>query len=326
MPMPSGMTYNYDDHTLFFQTDMYGKKLIDLGEKDDRIVVLTADLLKSSKVLDFATAFPDRTFNVGIAEQNLMGIAAGMALEGKIPFVSTFAAFASMRACEQLRTDICYNRLGVRIVATHSGLSTGCHGPTHHSTEDLAIVRSFPNLTVVAPADFTETAKAVEAAAYHPGPVYLRIGRSAEPLVYFDEDYAFQLGRAIVLRDGADVTIIACGRTVAAALDAAEILASNGISARILDMHTIKPIDEHAIEQCAAATGAILTAEDHSIIGGLGSAVSEVLASWSIALPFLRAGVPDTFASLGDADDLYARFGLDAHGLAESAHSLVRRK
>jgi len=302
--------------------EVYGKKLAEIGATNDKIVVLTADLMRSNKTGDFRKAHPDRFFNIGIAEQNMMGIAAGLALEGKIPFVSTMATFASMRACEQMRTDICYANLSVRIVATHGGLTTGA-GPTHYGQEDLAIARSMPNMTVIAPGDPNQIGKVVEASIDWKGPIYIRIGRGGEPVVY-KEDYKYEIGKSITVKDGNDITLIATGCIVFYALAAAEKLAEEGIKARVIDMHTIKPIDREAIIKAAKETGIIITGEDHNIFGGLGSAVAEVLAEEGISCKFKRLGIPDVFGTNGEPELLYHKYGYDTDGIYATAKALLK--
>lgn len=301
--------------------EVYGKKLAEIGKTNDRIVVLTADLMRSNKSGDFMKAHPERFFNTGIAEQNMMGIAAGLALEGKMPFVSTMATFASMRACEQVRTDICYANLPVRIVGTHGGLTTGA-GPTHYGMEDLAIMRSLPNITVIAPGDPNQIGKVIEASIDWEGPIYIRIGRGGEPVVY-QEEYQYEIGKSITIKDGTDVTLIATGCVVFFALAAAEMLAKDGIKARVIDMHTIKPLDRTAIVKAAKETGVIVTGEDHSVIGGLGSAVAEVLADEGIACKFKRLGIPDLFPGFGEPEDFYHQYGYDADGIYAAAKTLL---
>ncbi len=301
--------------------EVYGKKLVEIGNKDPRVVVLTADLMRSNRSVEFMKAYPERFFNTGVAEQNMMGIAAGLALEGKIPFVSTMATFASMRACEQVRTDICYNNLPVRIVATHGGLTTGA-GPTHYGQEDMAIMRSMPNMTVIAPGDPNQIGKVVEASMDWEGPVYIRIGRGGEPVVY-NEDYKYEIGKAITVKEGSDITLIATGCILFYALVAAEKLAKEGIKARVIDMHTIKPIDREAVIKAAEETGAIVTGEDHTVFGGLGSTVAEVLAEERICCKFKRLGIPDLFAAFGEPEDLYRTYGYDANGIYAAAKALL---
>ncbi|MDY6827388.1 MAG: transketolase family protein [Bacillota bacterium] len=301
--------------------EVYGKKLAEIGKDNDRIVVLTADLMRSNKTGDFRKAHPERFFNTGIAEQNMMGIAAGLALEGKMPFVSTMATFASMRACEQVRTDICYSNLPVRIVATHGGLTTGA-GPTHYGQEDMAITRAMPNMTVIAPGDPNQIGKVVEASINWEGPMYIRIGRGGEPVIY-KEEYKYEIGRSIMIKDGRDVTLIATGCIVYHAIAAAEMLSKDGIQARVIDMHTVKPIDREAIIRAARETGAIVTGEDHTVIGGLGTAVAEVLAEEGLSCPFKRLGIQDMFAGYGEPEDLYHLYGYDAEGIYKTARAIL---
>ena len=302
--------------------EVYGKTMAQLGKKDDRIVVLTADLMRTNRTSDFMNAFPERFFNIGIAEQDMMGIAAGMAREGKMPFVSTMATFATMRACEQLRTDVAYSNLNVRVVATHSGLTTGA-GPTHYGQEDMAITRSIPNMTVIAPGDPNQIGKVVEASIDWKGPIYIRIGRGGEPVVYH-EDYHYEIGKSIALKEGKDVTIIATGAIVYYALAAGEELKKAGINARVIDMHTIKPLDQEAVIKAANDTGVILTAEDHNITGGLGSAVAEVIADQGLCCKFVRLGIPDVFGVNGDPIELYGKYGYDTKGIVTAVKAVIK--
>ena len=305
-------------------SEIYGQTITEMGSRNKDIVVLTADLMRSNKTSDFKAVHPERFINVGIAEQNMMAIAAGLATSGKIPYVSTMAAFATMRACEQVHTDIAYPKLNVRIIATHSGLSMGNAGSTHHCTEDLAIMRSMANMTVIVPACPRQCRKVILATERHEGPVYIRIGRGAEPIIYDDDNYEYVIGKSIEKRPGRDITIIACGFSVMNALFAAEQLSEDeGIEARVIDMHTIKPLDEAAIRKAADETGAILTVEDHTIIGGLGGAVSEFLAESGIGIKFKRLGVPDTFSVIGDPEQLHERYGYDAAGIHDAALRLL---
>ncbi len=263
-----GTTWTVYDADTLTQAEIYGKVLTELGEKHKDIVALTADLAKSTKIGKFNEVFPERFFNVGIAEQNLFGVAAGMAKAGLLPVVSTMATFASMRAAEQVRTDICYQNLNVKIIATHAGVSFGAAGSTHHCLEDLSIMRAFPNMTVIVPADGIETANAVKAAIEeHKGPVYIRIGRGFEPPYYKNDDYGFEIGKAVKLREGTDITIIATGVTVLQAVEAADFLKENdGISVEVINMHTIKPIDRQAVLDAVNNSRRILTVEEHNIM------------------------------------------------------------
>jgi len=304
--------------------EAYGDALHDIGAELKDIVVLDADLSKSTKTNVFAKAFPERFFNVGIAEQNLIGTAAGLAAAGKIPFVSTFAMFAAGRAFEQIRNSVCYPKLNVKIAATHAGLTVGEDGASHQAIEDISLMRSIPNMTVIVPADATEARQAVEFAAKYKGPIYLRLGRMSVSDI-FGSDYEFQHGKAVELADGKDVTIIATGIMVAPARQAAEELIETGISARVLNIHTIKPIDKEAIIKAAQDTGAIVTCEEHSIIGGLGSAVAEVLVE-NTPVPMERVGVLDTFGESGVPDALLAKYNLTTADIVQAAKRAVSRK
>lgn len=304
--------------------EAYGEALRELGARYRDIVVLDADLSKSTKTNVFAKAYPERFFNVGIAEQNLMGTAAGLAAAGKIPFASTFAIFATGRAFEQIRNSICYPKLNVKIAATHAGLTVGEDGASHQAIEDISLMRSIPNMTVVVPADATETHQAVAWAVEYKGPVYLRLGRSSVPDV-FGEGYRFEWGKAVQLAEGADLTIIAAGIMVSPARRAADELTQAGLSARVLNMHTIKPIDKEAVIRAAAETGAIVTCEEHSIIGGLGSAVAEVLVE-NAPVPMERVGVLDRFGESGVPDALLAKYNLTVADIVQAAKRVCGRK
>lgn len=304
--------------------DAYGEALRELGGRYEDIVVLDADLSKSTKTNVFKKEYPDRHFNCGIAEQNMAGVAAGLASAGKIPFMSTFAMFASGRAFEQIRNSICYPNLNVKIAATHAGITVGEDGATHQANEDVALMRSLPNMTVIVPADATETHQAVLYAATHKGPVYLRLGRMAVSDVY-GEGYEFKLGKATVLAEGADLTIIANGLMVGAARRAADELTQSGLSARVLNMATVKPIDRDAIIKAAEETGAIVTCEEHSIIGGLGSAVAEVVVE-TVPVPMERVGILDTFGESGTPDALLAKYNLTVADIVRAAKRVVSRK
>ena len=322
--MAGGMSYNIDDLQDLTAAEAYGKVLVDLGKEYPEIVVLTADLAKSTKLGVFFNAYPERSFNMGIAEQNMVTTAAGLALAGKKPYLSTFACFASMRACEQVRTDICYPRLNVKIMGTHSGLSMGNGGTTHHATEDLAIMRSFANMTVVVPADGIEAAKLAQASVEHNGPLYFRVGRGFEPPVYDTMDYDFQIGKARTMAEGSDITVIACGVCVLQAVEAAEELADeNGVSVRVINMHTIKPLDTEAILQAAEETGKILTVEEHNIIGGLGGAVAETLAEAGVPCKLKRLGVPDVFSVIGYPEELHRYYGIEIDGIKKGVKQML---
>lgn len=304
--------------------EAYGEALKTLGAANKNVVVLDADLSKSTKTNVFAKAYPERFINVGIAEQNLMGVAAGMAAAGKLPFVSSFAMFAVGRAFEQVRNSIAYPRLNVKIVASHAGLTVGEDGATHQSIEDISLMRTLPNMTVIVPADATETKKAIEFAAQYEGPVYIRVGRAPVP-VLFDDDYRFAHGKAVQLSDGRDVTLIATGIMVAEAQKASELLQQAGLTARVLNVHTIKPIDKEAVVKAAEDTGAIVTCEEHSILGGLGSAVAETLVE-NKPVPMERIGVQDVFGESGKPNELLAKYHLTAEDIAAAAKKAISRK
>ncbi len=325
--MSEGLTWTVRDADKLTQAEIYGEVLSQLGEQNPKIVGLSADLAQSTKIGTFAERFPDRFFNVGIAEQNLFGMAAGLALSGLIPFASTFAVFTSMRAAEQVRTDICYQNLNVKIIATHAGVSFGQAGTTHHCTEDISIIRSFANMTVIVPADGIETANAVRACVDYPGPVYIRIGRGFEPPLYEREDYGYQIGKAIQLNDGTDITLICCGITVLQALEASKILKDqDGLSVRVLNMHTIKPIDREAIIKAVEETRRIITFEEHNIYGGLGSAVAEVIVEAGKGCAFEKVGIPDCYSEVGYPEDLYTHYKLDTDGIIEKVREVMGKE
>lgn len=304
--------------------EAYGDALKEAGSLYQDIIVLDADLSKSTKTNVFQKAYPERHFNAGIAEQNLMGVAAGLAAAGKIPFASTFAMFATGRAYEQVRNSICYPKLNVKIAATHAGLTVGEDGATHQANEDIALMRAIPNMTVIVPADAAETRQAVLWAAQYKGPVYLRLGRAGVDDI-FGDDYTFEHGKAVQIAQGTDVTLIATGIMVGPAVKAAEELKQQGISARVLNIHTIKPIDKAAIIKAAQDTGAIVTCEEHNIIGGLGSAVAEVLVENHPAL-MERVGVLDTFGESGTPNALVAKYQLTATDIVKAAQKVLSRK
>lgn len=304
--------------------DAYGETLAELGGENPHVVALDADLSGSTKTGVFAKKFPERFFNMGIAEANMVGTAAGLAAAGKIPFVSTFAIFAVGRAWEQVRQSVAYPKANVKIVATHGGVTVGEDGGSHQSVEDVAIMRAVPNMTVIVPADGPETAAAVRAAAAYKGPVYIRLGRNKVPTV-FDADYRFEIGKGCELRGGNDLAFITTGLMTAQALAAAELLAKDGISARVIHLGTIKPLDAELVIRAARETGAIVTAEEHSIIGGLGGAVAELLAE-NHPVPIKRVGVNDRFGTSGKADELLKYFGLTANDLVEAAREILQRK
>ena len=300
----------------------YGEALVELGAEHDDFVVLDADLAAATQTGKFKAAYPDRFFDAGIAECNLMGIAAGIASTGRVAFASTFAMFAAGRAFEQVRNSIGYPHLNVKIGATHAGISVGEDGATHQCNEDIALMRTIPGMTVIVPSDDVEAKAAVRAAYEMDGPVYMRFGRLAVPVINDVPGYTFEVGRAKVLREGTDVTIVACGLMVQAALEAAEALAADGISAEVINMHTVKPLDTETLVASAAKTGHVVTAEEHSVIGGLGSAVCDALAEQS-PVPVKKVGVEDVFGESGPATDLLAKYGLDAAGVERAVRELL---
>lgn len=297
--------------------EAYGKALATLGAENENVVVLDADLSKSTKTADFKKACPDRFINMGIAEGNMMTVAAGLASCGKIPFASTFAIFATGRAFEQIRNSICYPKLNVKICATHAGITVGEDGASHQSIEDISLMRTLPNMTVINPSDAIETEAAIKAVMDYNGPCYIRLGRSGVSVINDNDDYKFEIGKGCVLREGKDATIIATGIMVEAALEAYNILAEEGIRVRVINMHTIKPIDEELIIKAARETKLIVTAEEHSVIGGLGSAVAEVVTSNS-PVTVLRVGIKDVFGESGKPSELLKAYGLTAEDIVKT--------
>lgn len=304
--------------------DGYGSGLLKLGEKYDDFVVLDADLAEATKTVVFKKKFPERFYDCGIAEQNMVSIAAGIAATGKKVFCSSFAMFAAGRAFEQVRNAVCYPHLNVIIGATHAGISVGEDGATHQCCEDIALMRTLPGMTIINPADAVEAEKALEAAYNHDGPVYMRFGRLAVPVV-FDDDYKFEIGKGVELKEGNDVTIIATGLMVAEAMIAYDILKEQGINARIINMATIKPLDTEIVLKAARETGAIVTAEEHSVIGGLGSAVAEYLSE-ACPVPVVKLGVYDRFGQSGPANDLLDLYGLRGKDISEKAKAAIALK
>ncbi len=304
--------------------ETYGKTLLELGNENPDVVVLDSDVSNSTKTIYFGRQYPDRFFNFGIQEANMMDAAAGLALVGLIPLVNTFSFLAALRALEQIRTSIAYNNLNVKIIGSYGGLSDSYDGASHQSICDLAVMRSMPNLRVIVASDSVETHKAVKAMVSLPGPVYLRLCRNEVP-VFFREDYEFVLGKANVLREGTDLTLVVTGVLLSRALEAADELAKKGIQCCLLQIHTLKPIDEEAIFKASAETGALVTIEEHSVIGGLGSAVAEVLGALKPA-PLERVGIPDTFAESGDYDQLLDKYGMSCQDILNAAKKVLRRK
>ena len=305
--------------------EAYGKALAALANTNENVVVLDADLSKSTKTADFKAVAPERFFNMGIAEGNMMGVAAGLSTCGKVPFVSTFAMFAAGRAFEQIRNSICYPKLNVKVCATHAGLTVGEDGASHQAIEDISLMRSVPNMVVINPADDIETEAAIKAVAEMEGPCYVRLGRMAVSRVNDEANYNFVIGKGITLAEGNDVAIIATGIMVEAALEAKEELAKEGINARVINIHTIKPIDEELIIKAAKETGVIVTAEEHSIIGGIGSAVAEVVSE-NCPVPVLRVGVKDTFGESGKPNELLKAYGLTAQDIVNKVKQAITLK
>lgn len=305
--------------------EAYGKALAALANTNENVVVLDADLSKSTKTADFKAVAPERFFNMGIAEGNMMGVAAGLSTCGKVPFVSTFAMFAAGRAFEQIRNSICYPKLNVKVCATHAGLTVGEDGASHQAIEDISLMRSVPNMVVINPADDIETEAAIKAVAEMEGPCYVRLGRMAVSRVNDETNYNFVIGKGITLAEGNDVAIIATGIMVEAALEAKEELAKEGINARVINIHTIKPIDEELIIKAAKETGVIVTAEEHSIIGGLGSAVAEVVSE-KCPVPVLRVGVKDTFGESGKPNELLEKYGLTSNNIVNKVKEVIKLK
>ena len=302
--------------------ESYGNALVEVGKENPQVVVLDADLAAATKTSTFKKAFPDRHIDCGIAESNMMGIAAGLATTGKIPFVSSFAMFASGRAFEQVRNSIGYPHLNVKIGATHAGITVGEDGATHQCNEDLALMRTIPGMTVICPSDDIEAKAAVHAAVEYNGPMYMRFGRAAVPVINTNPDYKFEIGKGILLKEGKDITIIATGICVSASLDAAAKLEEEGIHAEVINMHTIKPIDEDIIVSSAEKTGKVVTVEEHSVIGGLGSAVSEVLSRKAPTL-CLNIGIQDVFGESGNASELLKKYQLDAEGIYKQIKGFI---
>ena len=304
--------------------EAYGKALLEFGAKNENIVVFDADLAEATKTCLFKKEFPERFFDCGIAENNMLSVAAGISTTGKIPFVSTFAMFAAGRSFEQIRNSIGYPHLNVKICATHAGISVGEDGATHQCNEDLALMRTIPGMVVMNPSDGVEARAAVEASINYEGPVYIRFGRLALPIIN-DESYKLEIGKAVKLKDGCDVTIVASGMMVAEALEAREILATEGISASVINVHTIKPLDVDTIVNDAKITGAIVVSEEHNIIGGLGSAVAEAISE-NYPVPVVRHGVNDVYGKSGPAKELIEYYSLNAKGIVEKVKIAISLK
>jgi transketolase len=307
------------------QAMVYGNVLTEMAAENDQIVALTADVSGSTGTKGFSAALPDRFFNFGLAENNMFAAAAGMAVYGKIPYISTFAAFGSLRCAEMIRTDIAYPNLPVRIILTHSGVSMGNGGTTHHATEDIAIVRSMANMKIIVPADAIETRQALLATKSLDGPVYIRLGRGLDPMVYEVDDYKYEIGKSIIMRDyGNDAAVIACGVCVKEAMDAADDLHTEGINITVVNMHTIKPLDTESVISLAEKTGVVVTAEEHTTIGGLGGAVAETLAEAGLGVRFARLGLPDVYSAIGPPGELRKRYDIDKNGIAQKVKEKVK--
>ena len=302
--------------------ESYGNALAELGKEHEDVVVLDADLAAATKTGVFKKAFPERHIDCGIAECNMIGVAAGLSTTGKVPFASSFAMFAAGRAFEQVRSSVGYPKLNVKIGATHAGISVGEDGASHQCNEDIALMRTIPGMVVINPADDVEAKAAVKAAYEHQGPVYLRFGRLAVPVINDRPDYKFELGKGVVLREGKDLAIIATGLPVANCLEAAEKLAADGIEAKVINIHTIKPLDEELVAAAAKETGKVVTVEEHSVIGGLGSAVCDVLCAQA-PTKVLKIGINDTYGESGPAAELVKKYGLDAESIYEKIKSQI---
>ncbi|MBP5460225.1 MAG: transketolase [Clostridia bacterium] len=306
--------------------DLYLDPLIDRAAADENIVITGADVSTGGRLGEFKRNYPERFIEVGIAEADQVGVSAGLALEGKTVYLQGFGPFLALRALDQVHTDLAYQNLPVRIINTHAGLTSG-GGPTHYNLMDIGVMRMLPNMLDIVPADAKQCIKVIEATFDYPGPICIRIARGAEPLVYTTDDYEFEVGKGITALDGTDVTVIGCGSTVAFAVSAANGLAEEGISVRVIDMHTIKPLDKELILKCAEETGAIVTAEDHLIDGGLGSAVAETLADAGVGIPFKRLAIDNSeFPPLGDSYELFAHFGYDPEGIKKAVREVLAKK
>jgi len=303
----------------------YGEKLVELGEKYPSLVVLDADLSKSTKTIMFAKKYPERFFEMGIAEANMISTAAGLASCGKIPFVSTFAVFATGRVYDQIRMDLAYSKANVKIFATHGGISVGKDGASHQMIEDICLMRVLPNMMVIAPSDAIQTSKIVELMVEKKGPIYTRVGRADAPVIYQKNDAGdIKLGKGIIVEDGSDLTIIACGTMVEPALEARKILLKNNLLTKVVDMHTIKPIDEKLILKCVKETNGLISIEEHSIIGGLGSSIAEILADNSCDIPFSRMGIKDRFCESGSPEELLEKYELNEKHIVKKARTLLK--
>lgn len=316
-------SWNVSTSARMGESAVSGKVLADIRNVRKDIVVFTADLMYSNRMSDFAEQHPDSFFNFGISEQNMVTAAAGIATTGKIPYIAAFASFLALHSCEQIRTSIAYPGLPVRILAHHSGMTMGFYGTSHHALEDLSIIRAMANMTIICPSDAVQIESALKATVDHPSPIYFRLGRGREAQVYEENSVPFELGKAVELRDGQDLTVVTNGLTLKAVVDAADLLKSEGINVKVLDMHTIKPFDVEAIKRSASETGMIMTVEEHSIIGGIGSCVAEVIADHNLNCQFKRHGIYDEYVLIGPPNALYAHYNLNADGVAKEIRSFI---
>lgn len=324
--MAGGLVYTAVGSEAMATAEYYGQAMCELGREHPEVVALTADLAGSTKIGVFGKEFPDRFFDVGIAEQNMVGIAAGMAKAGLVPFISTMSAFATMRVADQIHADVCYQNANVKIIGSHAGTSFGQAGSTHHAIVDMGCLLTFPNMTYICPADGMETVNAIRAAYETPGPVYIRINRGFDRILNTQLDYGFELGKALTVHEGTDITVIACGSCVYQALQAAKSLEStDGIKVRVLNMHTLKPLDVEAVQKAIVDTRRIITAEDHTVINGLGSAVADVIAEYGKGCAFKKLGHPDKFAPIGFHEDIMSMVGIDANGIIDAVREVMHK-
>lgn len=324
--MAGGLVYTAVGSEAMATAEYYGKAMVELGKEHPEIVALTADLAGSTKIGVFGKEFPDRFFDVGIAEQNMVGIAAGMAKAGLVPFISTMSAFATMRVADQVHADICYQNANVKIIGSHAGTSFGQAGSTHHAIVDMGCFLTYPNMTYICPADGMETVNAIKAAYEHQGPVYIRINRGFDRILNTTTEYGFELGKAHTVHEGTDITVIACGSCVYQALQAAKSLeVTDGIKVRVLNMHTIKPLDVEAVQKAIVDTRRIITAEDHNVINGLGSQVADVIAEYGKGCAFKKLGIQDKFAPIGLHEDIMSMIGIDSNGIIDAVREVMHK-
>lgn len=324
--MAGGLVYTAVGSEAMATAEYYGQAMCELGREHPEVVALTADLAGSTKIGVFGKEFPDRFFDVGIAEQNMVGIAAGMAKAGLVPFISTMSAFATMRVADQIHADVCYQNANVKIIGSHAGTSFGQAGSTHHAIVDMGCLLTFPNMTYICPADGMETVNAIRAAYEIKGPVYIRINRGFDRILNTTLDYGFELGKALTVHEGTDITVIACGSCVYQALQAAKSLeATDGIKVRVLNMHTLKPLDVEAVQKAIVDTRRIITVEDHTVINGLGSAVADVIAEYGKGCAFKKLGHQDKFAPIGFHEDIMSMVGIDSNGIIDAVREVMHK-